>query len=168
MTKTASDGSLSTSQRIACLLAFLIQHNALLAVKSVQQLVAAPRGLHLARIDSGGWRLIPFTTLRAYLSEKLIGAWSRSVLPVWQGRRRIHRITLSHPLAVGVSRPCTTRSPGSDIASRQMVAPGRTRWSPDLAEVEAFQVRIKSRSRCIVARFPHRLMNRHPNREQRR
>jgi len=37
-----------------------------------------------------------------------------------------------------------------------------------LAEVEAFQVRLKSRSRCIVARFPHRLMDRHPNREQRR
>lgn len=34
-----------------------------------------------------------------------------------------------------------------------------------LAEVEAFQVRLKSRSRCTVARFLHRLMDRHPNRE---
>ena len=37
-----------------------------------------------------------------------------------------------------------------------------------LPEVEAFQGRLKSRSRCIVPRFPHRLMDRHPNREQRR
>src|SRR5271157_1955661 len=31
-----------------------------------------------------------------------------------------------------------------------------------LPEVKAFQVRLKSRSRCIVPRFPHRLMERQP------
>ena len=37
-----------------------------------------------------------------------------------------------------------------------------------LAAVEAFQVRLKSRSCCIVPRFPHRLMDSHSNKEQRR